>query len=160
MRDVLYNCRQQAAILTNVNNTMSRTLKELLRGVPQEMRRIAAASAAASAVMADQANASQAAAEQQAALLAERLQLIRGLQTAHNDTIYKRMKTTAFNGHILALPFSDSLSEAVSRAVLNSGIHRTVNDHVKFSMATYVEPLGAEFVCCIWIYVAAVHDRT
>ena len=36
------------------------------------------------------------------------------------------------------------------------GLHRIADPRVKFSTAAYVEPLGASFVCCMWIYVAAV----
>lgn len=36
------------------------------------------------------------------------------------------------------------------------GIHRISDERVKYSTAVYVEPLGASFVCCMWVYVAAV----
>ncbi len=68
------------------------------------------------------------------------------------------MRGCLVNGHILALPFSDGYADAVAEAVLNTGIHRTTDERVKFAMAAYVEPLGAAFVCCIWIYVAAVRE--
>lgn len=68
------------------------------------------------------------------------------------------MRGCSVNGHVLALPFSDTWAEAVTEAVLNTGVHRTVDPRVKFAMAAYVEPLGAEFVCCIWVYVAAIRD--
>lgn len=40
--------------------------------------------------------------------------------------------------------------------VLPPGIYRIADDRVKFSTAVFVEPLGASFVCCIWVYVAAI----
>jgi coiled-coil and C2 domain-containing protein 2A len=70
------------------------------------------------------------------------------------------MRGCAVNGHVLALPFSEAWAEAVSEAVLGTGVHRTVDPRVKFAMAAHVEPLGASFVCCIWIYVAAIRDAS
>lgn len=89
--------------------------------------------------------------------LQERQQLMRTLQQSHNDRVFRETKTSLVNGHILALPYSDRSSDAIAEAVLNTGIHRTVDDRVKFSMAAYAEPVGCAFVCCIWVYVAALH---
>lgn len=68
------------------------------------------------------------------------------------------MRGCAVNGHALSLPFSDGWATAVAEAVLNTGLHRTADPRVKFAMAAYVERLGAPWVCCIWIYVAAIRD--
>jgi coiled-coil and C2 domain-containing protein 2A len=79
-------------------------------------------------------------------------------QVAHNERVAREMRGCAVNGHVLALPFSDGWRGAVSEAVLNIGVHRTVDPRVKFAMASYVEPMGASFVCCLWVYVAAIRD--
>jgi hypothetical protein len=79
-------------------------------------------------------------------------------KVAHNERVEREMRGCLVNGHVTALPFSDAWAAAVSDAVLNSGVHRTVDPRVKFAMAAHVEPLGAAFVCRIWIYVAAVRD--
>lgn len=70
------------------------------------------------------------------------------------------MRGCLINGHILAVPFSDSYRDALAQAVITSGVHRTVDPCVKFAMAAYVERLGAAFVSCIWVYVAAVHEAS
>lgn len=70
------------------------------------------------------------------------------------------MRGCLTNGHILAVPFSDNYAEAVTQAVINSGVHRTVDPRVKFAMAAYVEQLGSAFVACIWIYVAAIRETS
>lgn len=68
------------------------------------------------------------------------------------------MRGCAVNGHALSLPFSDGWAAAVAEAVLNTGLHRTADPRVKFAMAAHVERLGAPWVCCIWVYVAAIRD--
>lgn len=82
------------------------------------------------------------------------------LQVSHNDRVNREMRGCLINGHILALPFSDGYSDAVTEAVINTGVHRTLDPRVKFAMAAYVEPLGAAFVCCMWIYVAAIREMS
>jgi coiled-coil and C2 domain-containing protein 2A len=82
------------------------------------------------------------------------------LQAAHNERVAREMRGCLVNGHILALPFSDAYGAAVADAVLNTGIHRTVDPRVKFAMASYVQPLGHAFVCCCWIYVAAIRETS
>lgn len=81
-----------------------------------------------------------------------------GVQMSHNDRVSREMRGCLINGHILAVPFSDKYADAVAQAVINSGVHRTVDPRVKFAMAAYVERLGAAFVACIWIYVAAIRE--
>jgi len=49
-------------------------------------------------------------------------------------------------------------TEAISEAVLNTGIHKIADERVKYSMAAHVERGGASFACCIWVYVAAIRD--
>jgi coiled-coil and C2 domain-containing protein 2A len=68
------------------------------------------------------------------------------------------MRGCLINGHVAALPFSDAWAAQVSEAVLNTGLHRTVDSRVKFAIAAHVEPLGAAFVCRLWVYVATVRD--
>lgn len=80
------------------------------------------------------------------------------VQMSHNDRVSREMRGCLINGHILAVPFSDNYADAVAQAVINSGVHRTVDPRVKFAMAAYVERLGAAFVACIWIYVAAIRE--
>lgn len=82
------------------------------------------------------------------------------LQLSHNDRVSREMRGCLINGHILAVPFSDNYAEGVAQAVINSGVHRTVDPRVKFAMAAYVEQLGSAFVACIWIYVAAIREMS
>jgi hypothetical protein len=82
------------------------------------------------------------------------------VQMSHNDRVSREMRGCLINGHILAVPFSDNYADAVAQAVINSGVHRTVDPRVKFAMAAYVERLGAAFVACIWIYVAAIRETS
>jgi coiled-coil and C2 domain-containing protein 2A len=35
-------------------------------------------------------------------------------------------------------------------------VHRATGERAKFALAAHVEPAGAAFACCIWMYVAAV----
>lgn len=58
-------------------------------------------------------------------------------------------------GHILCLPFSDKYCEAVTEAVLNTGLHRVADERVKYALAAHVERGGAAYVCGLWVYVAA-----
>lgn len=82
------------------------------------------------------------------------------MQLAHNDRVSREMRGCLINGHILAVPFSDNYAEAVAQAVIGSGVHRTVDPRVKFAMAACVERLGAAFVACIWVYVAAIRETS
>lgn len=86
--------------------------------------------------------------------------LLQFLQVSHNDRVGREMRGCLINGHIIALPFSDSYADAVAEAVINTGLHRTVDPRVKFAMAAYVEPLGAAWVCCLWIYIAAIRETS
>jgi coiled-coil and C2 domain-containing protein 2A len=79
---------------------------------------------------------------------------------SHNDRVQREMRGCLINGHILALPFSDSYADAVAEAVLNTGVHRTTDERVKFAMAAHVETLGSAYVCCLWVYVAAIRETS
>jgi coiled-coil and C2 domain-containing protein 2A len=46
-------------------------------------------------------------------------------------------------------------TEAVSEAVLNTGLHRIADTRVKYSVAALVERGASPFCCCLWIYIAA-----
>jgi coiled-coil and C2 domain-containing protein 2A len=72
--------------------------------------------------------------------------------------VLRETRASRLHGHILALPFSDRYGDAVAEALLATGLHRTSSERAKFALAAHVEPLGAAFACCIWIYVAAVSD--
>ncbi|KAG2451720.1 hypothetical protein HYH02_003500 [Chlamydomonas schloesseri] len=155
VEEALSQARAAGAYVTKPDNKVSRLLKNLLREMPKTCEAIAAASLAASAALAEAAGKGPLEAPQH---LGERHNLITGLQASHNERIRRESKAEAVHGHILALPFSDSYLEAVADAVLNTGIHRIADERVKFSTAVFVEPLGASFVCCMWIYVAAIRS--
>ena len=70
----------------------------------------------------------------------------------------KEARTGMVAGHIIGLPFSDGYGDAISEAVLNTGIHMISDDRVKYAMATHIERTGVKFVCCMWIYIAAIRD--
>ncbi|KAF6253870.1 hypothetical protein COO60DRAFT_1642856 [Scenedesmus sp. NREL 46B-D3] len=151
VRDALYEAR--SVVVTQPNNKLSRTLKALLKEVPGQLAAINAASMAASLAMADvnlAAIGGPGAAEAAKERLQQRLRLIQALQLSHNDRVAREMRGCLINGHILALPFSDSYAEAVAEAVLNTGLHRTVD----------LRPLGSAFVCCLWVYVAAIRETS
>ncbi|KAF6253850.1 hypothetical protein COO60DRAFT_1463007 [Scenedesmus sp. NREL 46B-D3] len=153
----------RSVVVTQPNNKLSRTLKALLKEVPGQLAAINAASMAASLAMADvnlAAIGGPGAAEAAKERLQQRLRLIQALQLSHNDRVAREMRGCLINGHILALPFSDSYAEAAAEAVLNTGLHRTVDPRVKFAMAAFVEPLGSAFVCCLWVYVAAIRETS
>eukprot|EP00967_Tisochrysis_lutea_P045467 scaffold55216_cov21-Tisochrysis_lutea.AAC.2 len=76
------------------------------------------------------------------------------LQARHNAIVAHESRAEWVNGHILAIPFSDRYAEALTEAVLNTGIHRIADERVKYSMAAHVEHAGAAFCCCLWVYVA------
>ncbi len=80
------------------------------------------------------------------------------LQDSHNERVQRDSRSGGVHGHIIALPFSDSYLDAVVEAVLNTGVHRIADPDVKYAIAAHVEPLGHSFVCCMWIYLAAVRD--
>lgn len=82
------------------------------------------------------------------------------MQASHNERVAREMRGCLVNGAVLALPFSDGLADAAAAAVLNTGLHRTSDARVKFALAAAVEPLGAAFVCCVWVYVAAIREAT
>ncbi|GFR45894.1 hypothetical protein Agub_g7350 [Astrephomene gubernaculifera] len=153
VEEALSNARAAGAFLTRPDNKVSRLLKGLLREMPQVSEALSAASLAASAALAE---AGARGPTQPPQHLGERHKLITGLQASHNERIRREARCESAHGHMLALPFSDQYLEAVSEAVLNTGIHRIADDRAKFSTAVFVEPLGASFVCCIWIYVAVV----
>eukprot|EP00198_Chlamydomonas_reinhardtii_P008597 XP_001697934.1 predicted protein [Chlamydomonas reinhardtii] len=155
VEEALSQARAAGAFVTKPDNRVSRLLKNLLREMPKTSEAIAAASLAASAALAEAAGKGPLEAPQH---LGERHNLITGLQASHNERIRRESKAEAVHGHVLALPFSDSYLEAVADAVLNTGIHRIADERVKFSTAVFVEPLGASFVCCVWIYVAAIRS--
>eukprot|EP00775_Hariotina_reticulata_P004277 gene4277-4531_t len=160
VRDALYEAR--SVVVTQPNNKLSRVLKALLKEVPGHIQAINSAGLMASMAMSDGAAAlvGQQAAEVAHEKLQHRLQLIRVLQASHNERVSREMRGCLINGHILALPFSDGYAEAIAEAVIDTGVHRTVDPRVKFAMAAYVEPLGAAFVCCLWIYVAAIRETS
>jgi coiled-coil and C2 domain-containing protein 2A len=81
-------------------------------------------------------------------------------QAAHNARVSREMRGCVINGQVLALPFSDNWAAAAAEAVLNTGLHRTTDPRVKFAMAAFVEPMGAAWVCRMWVYAAAVRDAT
>ncbi|GLC45379.1 hypothetical protein PLESTM_001726300, partial [Pleodorina starrii] len=145
--------KARSTFVTKPDNKVSRMLKSLLKEMREVHERIAAASLKASAELAESGGKGPTEAP---AYLSERHKLIQGLQASHNERIRRESRSEAVHGHILALSFSDRYLEAVSEAVTNTGIHRIADERVKFSTAVYVEPLGAAFVCCIWIYVAAI----
>ena len=60
--------------------------------------------------------------------------------------------------HCVTITRPPRYTDAITEAVLNTGIHRIADERVKFSMAAHVERGGQSFVCCLWIYVAAVRD--
>jgi len=161
VRDALYRAR--TTVITQPNNKLSRLLKTLLSEVPDAMRKITAASHSASAAAAEggggTVGGAAAEADARATLLQERLHLMRGLQQSHNERVARETKTALVNGHILAMPYTDRCSDAIAEAVLNTGIHRCGDDRIKFSMAAHAEPMGAAFVCCIYVYVAAMRER-
>lgn len=82
------------------------------------------------------------------------------MQGSHNERVGREMRGCLVNGHVLALPFCEGYADAVAEAVLNTGLHRTVDEHAKFAMAAHVEPAGSSFVCCMWVYVAAIHETS
>ena len=86
-------------------------------------------------------------------------QMVAALENKHEHALEREVRIGAAMGHILALPFSDNIDENVRQAVLNTGIHSVDDDNVKFAMAAHVECTGVAFVCCIWIYVAAVRGQ-
>jgi coiled-coil and C2 domain-containing protein 2A len=77
---------------------------------------------------------------------------------SHNERVCRELRGAVLNGAVLALPFSDGYAAAVTDAVLNTGLHRTPDEHVKFAVAAHVEPLGTAWMCCIWLYIAAVRE--
>ncbi|KAI8465651.1 MAG: hypothetical protein J3K34DRAFT_487137 [Monoraphidium minutum] len=160
VRGALYEAR--GVVVTQPNNKLSRALKALLRELPAQLAAVDAAGLEASAATSEGAAAVAAggreALEYARERLAERQRLLRGLQVAHNERVAREMRGCAVNGHVLSLPFSDGWEAAVTEAVLASGVHRTVDPRVKFAMAAHVEPLGAAFVCRVWVYVAAIRD--
>ncbi|GLI71606.1 hypothetical protein VaNZ11_016870 [Volvox africanus] len=145
--------KARSTFVTKPDNKVSRLLKSLLREMREVHEKIAAASLKASAELAETGGQGPTDAP---AYLGERHKLIQGLQASHNERIRREARAEAAHGHILAMSFSDRYLDAVSEAVTNTGIHRVADERVKFSTAVYVEPLGAAFVCCIWIYVVAV----
>ncbi|KAG2484062.1 hypothetical protein HYH03_017082 [Edaphochlamys debaryana] len=153
VEESLSQARAAGAFVTRPDNKVSRLLKTLLKEMPKAHEAIGLASLAASDALAETAGKGPTEAPQ---YLGERHKLIAGLQAMHNERIRKESRAEAAHGHVLALPFSDRYLEAVSDSVLNTGIHRIADERVKYSTAVFVEPLGASFVCCIWIYVAAI----
>ncbi|GIL90780.1 hypothetical protein Vretifemale_18510, partial [Volvox reticuliferus] len=145
--------KARSTFVTKPDNKVSRLLKSLLKEMREIHEKIAAASLKASAELAETGGQGPTDAP---AYLGERHKLIQGLQASHNERIRRESRAESANGHILAMSFSDRYLDAVSEAVTNTGIHRVADDRVKFSTAVYVEPLGAAFVCCIWIYVVAI----
>lgn len=81
-------------------------------------------------------------------------------QVSHNERVSREMRGCLINGHVLAVPFSDGYRDALAAAVTGSGLHRTVDPRVKFAMAAYVERMGAAWVGCIWVYIAAVRETS
>lgn len=170
----------RSVVVTQPNNKLSRVLKALLHELPAQLAAINAAGLEASEAASESfaaaggddgdgpfptealggvgGGAAAAAADYARAKLAERLRLSRALQVAHNERVAREARGCAVNGAVLALPFSDGWRGAVASAVLNTGLHRTADARVKFAMAARVEPLGAAWVCRIWVYVAAVRD--
>ncbi|KAF5837475.1 hypothetical protein DUNSADRAFT_4277 [Dunaliella salina] len=127
VRDSLTRARSLGAFVTKPDNKVSRVLKQLLAEVPAAMEGISAASLAASLALA---------------------------QARHNAIVAHESRSEWVNGHILAIPFSDRYAEALTEAVLNTGIHRIADERVKYSLAALVERGGAAFCCCLWVYVA------
>ncbi|GBF93799.1 hypothetical protein Rsub_06131 [Raphidocelis subcapitata] len=161
VRAALYEAR--SVVITQPNNRLSRVLKALLRELPAQLAAIDAAALEASGAMAEGAGLPEGAgggeaADYAAAKLRERTRLLRSLQAAHNGRVSREMRGCAINGQVLALPFSDNWAAAAAEAVLNTGLHRTTDPRVKFAMAAFVEPMGAAWVCRMWVYAAAVRD--
>lgn len=46
-------------------------------------------------------------------------------------------------------------TDAVTEAVLNTGLHRIADERVKYSVAALIERGGASFCCVMWLYIAA-----
>uniref|UniRef100_A0A7S3R2T6 C2 domain-containing protein n=1 Tax=Dunaliella tertiolecta TaxID=3047 RepID=A0A7S3R2T6_DUNTE len=156
VRDSLTRARSLGAFVTKPDNKVSRVLKQLLAEVPAAMEGISAASLAASLALA-QAQAQgllPGGIEAGGSRLGERHQAISALQARHNAIVAHESRAEWVNGHILAIPFSDRYAEALTEAVLNTGIHRIADERVKYSMAAHVEHAGAAFCCCLWVYVA------
>ncbi|GFH23937.1 C2 domain-containing protein, partial [Haematococcus lacustris] len=101
------------------------------------MESIAAANLASSLALAAQAEGAAPAAADTG--LGDRHRVIKGLQDMHNERVVKESRADWVCGHILALPFSDRYADAVTEAVLNTGIHRIADERVKYSMAAHVE---------------------
>ncbi|GFH19018.1 CC2D2AN-C2 domain-containing protein [Haematococcus lacustris] len=154
VRDCLQKARALGAFLTKPDNKVSRLLRALLKDMPGAMESIAAANLASSLALAAQAEGAAPAAADTG--LGDRHRVIKGLQDMHNEVVMKESRADWVCGHILALPFSDRYADAVTEAVLNTGIHRIADERVKYSMAAHVERSGIAFCSCLWIYVAAL----
>ncbi|KAJ9514810.1 hypothetical protein QJQ45_028482, partial [Haematococcus lacustris] len=154
VRDCLQKARALGAFLTKPDNKVSRLLRALLKDMPGAMESIAAANLASSLALAAQAEGAAPAAADTG--LGDRHRVIKGLQDMHNERVMKESRADWVCGHILALPFSDRYADAVTEAVLNTGIHRIADERVKYSMAAHVERSGIAFCSCLWIYVAAL----
>jgi coiled-coil and C2 domain-containing protein 2A len=75
-------------------------------------------------------------------------------QRAHNQAVEAEARSSMIAGHILALPFSDRYADSLQEAVLNTGLHRALDNDARFSMAAHVERTGVAFACCVWVYIA------
>ena len=76
----------------------------------------------------------------------------------HNERIMREIRQNSVHGYILSLGFSDKYEEAIVEAVLDTGIHLTANDNIKYAIAALIETSGVAFICQVWIYIAAEQD--
>ncbi|KAK9808578.1 hypothetical protein WJX72_000007 [[Myrmecia] bisecta] len=143
VREAISKARR--TVLTNTNKRVSRVLKKLLQSVADDVTELGALACGGGPLMANQA-------------ASNKLRAMRRMESKHEQVVSKEARSSLVTGHVIGLPLSDGYGDAIRDAVLNTGIHMITDEHVKFAMASHVERTGVKFVCCIWIYVAAIRD--
>ncbi|GMH34202.1 hypothetical protein BSKO_02036 [Bryopsis sp. KO-2023] len=139
IRDAL--CRARRLMVSQTHKRLSRVLKRLLKQVPEAVEEIM------ESTLKEQDNHSK---------NVLRGQLISKLEERHMQTIAKEAKGHRIGSHILKIPFCDKLDTVLKDLLLNTCMHGTDDESVKFAMAAHVEKTGVAYVCCIWVYVATI----
>lgn len=155
IRDCLYSARSTQVTL--LHNKLSRVLKQLLRDVPHEVEQIAEQSMACCQELLTPSGVDGQPLDREGQQA--RLALLQRLQANHHDRLHREVRGCKLNGHIFSCPFSDNYMEAIPEMVLNTAIHTTQDKDAKFALAAHVETTGVAYVCCIWMYLVAVHGN-